>query len=475
MARVACMGGVAMAVGLVAGCSPFHTRAPASHVVVPGQFSQAPVTTVPATDLTRWWEAWHDPALVQAVDTALAASPDIRIARDRVREARAMHTVAKSALYPTVGATGNMMGGGMYWRNPSALPTSGDPGTDGHLAGIGASWEPDLFGGRHADVKAAKAGMQAEEEYFHGVQMVIAADAASDYLQAQGLQRQIALTDRSIGMLEQLRRYGQARFAAGQATAADVTGVDQKLSDLKARRPVLVARLDLVRRRLAVLSGQVPEGLSALAPPPAYYVPPAPAGQMPDTVLERRPDIRARRDQVDAALNRLKSAKTDLLPRFGLEFFGGDGRLRFDGIPGLSGTGGLIALTTYLPIFTANRIQARIHAASARLDAAVAGYDNSILHALAEVEDGYENRLSLDGRDTDLTRAQHQAEQVARDMMGLYAGGQRTFGDVLSARMTALDAQASVLSNQDARTTATIQLARALGGGWQQESVEVHK
>ncbi|MBV0886977.1 TolC family protein [Komagataeibacter oboediens] len=474
LARVACMGGVAMAVGL-AGCSPFHTRTPASHVVVPGQFSQAPASTIPATDLTRWWEAWHDPALVQAVDAALAASPDIRIARDRVREARAMHTVAKSALYPTVGATGNMMGGGMYWRNPSALPTSGDPGTDGHLAGIGASWEPDLFGGRHADVKAAKAGMQAEEEYFHGVQMVIAADAASDYLQAQGVQRQIALTDRSISMLEQLRRYAQARFTAGQATAADVTGVDQKLSDLKARRPVLVAQLDLVRRRLAVLSGQVPEELPALTPPPTYYVPPAPAGQMPDTVLERRPDIRARRDQVDAALNRLKSAKTDLLPRFGLEFFGGDGRLRFDGIPGLSGTGGLIALTTYLPIFTANRIQARIHAASARLDAAVAGYDNSILHALAEVEDGYENRLSLDGRDTDLTRAQHQAEQVARDMMGLYTGGQRTFGDVLSARMTALDAQASVLSNQDARTTATIQLARALGGGWQQEGVEVRK
>ncbi|WP_026019830.1 TolC family protein [Komagataeibacter europaeus] len=474
LARVACMGGVAMAVGL-AGCSPFHTRVPASHVVVPRQFSQTPTTTLPATDLTRWWEAWHDPALVRAVDTALAASPDIRIARDRVLEARAMHTVAKSALYPTVGATGNMMGGGMYWRNPATLPTSNDPGTDGHLAGIGASWEPDLFGGRHADVKAAKAGMKAEEEYFHGIQMVIAADAANDYLQAQGLQRQIALIDRSIGMLEQLHRYGQARFTAGQATAADVTGVDQKLSDLKARRPVLVADLDLVRRRLAVLSGQAPEGLPALAPPPAYYVPAPPVGQMPDTVLERRPDIRARRDQVDAALNRLKSAKTDLLPRFGLEFFGGDGRLRFDGIPGLSGTGGLIALTTYLPIFTANRIQARIHAASARLDAAVAGYDNSILHALAEVEDGYENRLSLDARDTDLTRGQHQAEQVASDMMGLYTGGQRTFGDVLSARMAALDAQASVLDNQASRTSATIQLARALGGGWQAESVAVHK
>ncbi|ATU71625.1 TolC family protein [Komagataeibacter rhaeticus] len=469
LTQVACMARLGVAVGLVAGCSPFHTHVPPSHVKVPGRFVQqqaGPATAVPATDLTRWWEAWHDPALTRAVDTALAASPDIRMARDRVREARALHAVAKSALYPTVGATGNMLGGGMDWRNPYSLPAN-DPGTDGHLAGITASWEPDLFGGRHADVKAAKAGVRAEEEYFHGVQMVIAADAASNYLQAQGLQRQIALTDRSIALLVQLRGYGQARFTSGQATAADVTEIDQKLSDLRARRPMQVAGLDLVRRRLAVLSGQVPEGLPDLPPPPAYYLPPAPVGQMPDTVLERRPDIRARRDQVDAALNRLKSAKTDLLPRFGLEFFGGDGRLRFDGIPGMSGTGGLIALTTYLPIFTANRVQARIHAASARLDAAVAGYDQSLLRALAEVEDGYENRLSLDSRDKDLTRAQVQAERVARDMAGLYAGGQRTLGDVLRARMAALDAQGSVLANQDTRTTATIQLARALGGGWE--------
>ncbi|MFT9375000.1 TolC family protein, partial [Komagataeibacter saccharivorans] len=226
--------------------------------------------------------------------------------------------------------------------------------------------------------------------------------------------------------------------------------------------------------RVAVRSGQETEGLPELPPPPAFFVPAAPAGQMPDTVLERRPDIRARRDQVDAALNRLKSAKTDLLPRFGLEFFGGDGRLRFDGIPGISGTGGLIALTSYLPIFTANRIQARIHAADARLDAAVAGYDQTILRALAEVEDGYENRLALDGRDVELTRAMRQAGQVAQEMAGLYAGGQRTLGDVLQARVQALDAQGSVLANQDARTAATIQLARALGGGWQQATPAAH-
>ena len=464
-ARMACM---VVAMGLVAGCSPFHTRAPASRVVVPRQFTQVPAANTPRTDLTRWWEAWHDPGLTHAVETALAASPDLRMARDRVREARALHTVARSALYPTVGATGSMLGGGMDWRNPTSLVPGNDPGTDAHLAGVGASWEPDLFGGRHADVKAAKAGVAAEEEYFHGVQMVIAADAADDYLQAQGLQRQIALTDQGIATLEQLHAYGQARFASGQANAADVTGIDQKLSGLRARRPMLVAQLDLMRRRLAVLSGQVPEGLPDPVPPPAYYLPPAPAGEMPDEVLERRPDVRARRDQVDAALNRLKSAKTDLLPRFGLEFFGGNGRLRFDGIPGLSGTGGLIALPSYLPIFTATRIQARIHAADARLDAAVAGYDQSILRALAEVEDGYENRLGLDSRDVELTRAMEQARQVARDMAGLYAGGQRNLGDVLHARMQVLDAQADVLANQDARTLATIQLARALGGGWEQ-------
>lgn len=468
LSRIICLAAIAT----LGACSPFHTRTPPSRVTVPSRFAQAPAGTDPATDLTTWWRSWNDPALTHVVETALAANPDIRIARDNVLQARAAHVIARSTLYPTVGATGNIGGGGMSWRNPAGLSqlSDGDPATDAHLAGIGASWEPDLFGGRHADSRAARALMLGQQAEYHGMQMLVAADAAENYLRAQGVQRQIDLLDRSIGILQRLRTYTQARFVAGQAVSADVRAVDEKLSLQRARRPLLVEEYDLHRRRLAILSGQAPENAPSLPAPGAFFVPAAPSGEMPDTVLERRPDVLARRDQVEAALDRLKSAKTDLLPRFGLEFFGGDGRLRFDGIPGLSGTGGLIALTTYLPIFTAGRVHARIHAAHARLDAAVAGYDRTVLNALGEVEDAYEARTSADTRAHDLATAVLQAGRNVSDVTGLYEGGQRMMQDILRARLDELDAREQVLRNEDMQTLASIHLARALGGGWKHEA-----
>ncbi|MCE2578120.1 TolC family protein [Gluconacetobacter entanii] len=468
LSRIICLAAIAT----LGACSPFHTRTPPSRVTVPSRFAQAPAGTDPATDLTTWWRSWNDPALTHVVEAALAANPDIRIARDNVLQARAAHVIARSTLYPTVGATGNIGGGGMSWRNPAGLSqlSDGDPATDAHLAGIGASWEPDLFGGRHADSRAARALMLGQQAEYHGMQMLVAADAAENYLRAQGVQRQIDLLDRSIGILQRLRTYTQARFVAGQAVSADVRAVDEKLSLQRARRPLLVEEYDLHRRRLAILSGQAPENAPSLPAPGAFFVPVAPSGEMPDTVLERRPDVLARRDQVEAALDRLKSAKTDLLPRFGLEFFGGDGRLRFDGIPGLSGTGGLIALTTYLPIFTAGRVHARIHAAHARLDAAVAGYDRTVLNALGEVEDAYEARTSADTRAHDLATAVSQAGRNVSDVTGLYEGGQRMMQDILRARLDELDAREQVLRNEDMQTLASIHLARALGGGWKHEA-----
>lgn len=113
-----------LATCLLAACSPFSTHAPPSGVVVPNQFSQAPAGK--ASDLSAWWRAWNDPALTLAIENALKANPDLRIARDHILQAEATQAVARSTLGPTLGITGNIAGGGMDWRNcticPPAMP-----------------------------------------------------------------------------------------------------------------------------------------------------------------------------------------------------------------------------------------------------------------------------------------------------------------------------------------------------------------
>ncbi|MBB2186638.1 TolC family protein [Gluconacetobacter liquefaciens] len=461
---------LALGTAFAGGCTVRDSAAPPSQVVLPARFAEAPAEAGPAVDLARWWTQWHDPVLDRLVEGALAANPDLAVARDHVRQAEAFVAVARSALYPTVGATGDIAGGGLGWSNPAVpaalAPNLGDPATDGHLAGLAAAWEPDIFGGRHADLRAVRAVAQSVEEQLHGTRMLVAADVVESYVGAVDDVRRVALIDRSATVLDRMEAYATARMAAGQATRADIDAIRARRRTLVATRPMLVADMDTRRRRIAVLSGRPPEQAPAIPQPAAFVIPPVPAGIVPVAVMDRRPDIRARRDLVAAALDRLRSARTDLLPRFGLEFFGGNGRLRFDGLPGLSGSGGLMALTTYLPIFTAGRIHAQIHAADARLDEAVTLYDQALLKALSEVETAYESRAGLDAQGQGLSAALVAAQREARDRMGLFDGGQGVLLDALQARLNAIATEDAGVRSEDGRAMATIRLATALGGGW---------
>lgn len=457
----------------LAACSPFTTPHPTASVTVPSHFA-AFSSTAPDTDLTKWWTAWQDPLLSQLIEQALAANLDIKSAQARVRESRAYTKEAKSALYPTVGVMGSMMGGGMDWRHPvppllkMAAPNIQDPATDGHIAGLTMAWEPDIWGGKTATKRAAQHMSLATEEVLHGTHMAIAADVAANYLTARGLQQRLALLEQSITTLQSLKHYASARFNAGQTTQADVQTIQAQIDSAQAQQPLLHAYLDACRHRIAILAGVPPEQapelpLSGGLP---YTVPAVPTATLPSTVLERRPDVRLQKNILEANFQRLISAKTDLLPRFGLEFFGGDGRLRFDGLPGVSGSGGLMAVNAYLPLFTAGRIHAQINATDAQLDQAVAHYDKAVLTALSEIEDAYENRFSADQNTTHLTAQVAALTTATSQAKGLYEGGRFTMQDVLTTRMKKIAAQDDLATAQTQRALATVQLARALGGGW---------
>ena len=142
-------------------------------------------------------------------------------------------------------------------------------------------------------------------------------------------------------------------------------------------------------------------------------------------VLERRPDVQARAALVQAHAARLHSAKTDLLPRFGMQFLGGDAELHFAGLPSFGATGGLVGLSAYLPVFNRGRIRANIAATDARLNAAVADYDAGVLKALEDVENAYRMRSALDQRSASLAAALNFARRNEDASSALYEGDAR--------------------------------------------------
>ena len=487
----------------LAGCGQaLKVRTPPAQARVPDAFS-APAAQAaggPQQDLGRWWRLWGDARMNALIERALAASPDIRAAQANLQAARALADVAESALYPTAVAAAAAGAGTADWRNASAwrtlappysaaLPSSAD--ARGLAAGVGAVWEADVFGARRADASAAQAAAAIAQERLHGAHMLVAAEVASNWREALALAQRLSILDAATATATQLHGYAQARLAAGQARAADVAAAQSRLAGLQAARPALQALLLTRRQRLAALCGQPPgqpdAALAALLPdvpnapetpnasaaaseaaaPPEPSAPPAPpSGQLPSSVLARRPDVRARQQAVQARAAQLKSLKAELLPSFGIVFLGNEGRLDFSGLPRASGAGGLIGLRVSLPLFTAGRLQAQARAGDARLHAAVAEYDRTVLDALQEVEAAYAARAALDARVESLRAARQSAARRASGLQALYQAGERQRDAPLQARLELAEADDALAQARMQQASASIRLYQALGGGW---------
>lgn len=481
----------------LAGCGQaLKVHTPPAQARVPDAFSApaAQAADGPQQDLGRWWRLWGDARMNALIERALAASPDIRAAQANLQAARALADVAESALYPTAVAAAAAGAGTADWRNASAwralappysasLPSSAD--ARGLAAGVGAVWEADVFGARRADASAAQAAAAIAQERLHGAHMLVAAEVASNWREALALAQRLSILDAATATAAQLHGYAQARLAAGQARAADVAAAQARLAGLQAARPALQALLLTRRQRLAALCGQPPgqpdAALAALLPdvpdapaaaseaaaPPEPSAPPAPpSGQLPSSVLARRPDVRARQQAVQARAAQLKSLKAELLPSFGIVFLGNEGRLDFSGLPRASGAGGLIGLRVSLPLFTAGRLQAQARAGDARLHAAVAEYDRAVLDALQEVEAAYAARAALDARVESLRAARQSAARRASGLQALYQAGERQRDAPLQARLELAEADDALAQARMQQASASIRLYQALGGGW---------
>ena len=222
-------------------------------------------------------------------------------------------------------------------------------------------------------------------------------------------------------------------------------------------------------RALAVLSGQTPQGYRLPDSPRRLLAeaPAAPVGHTPAGLLERRPDLRAHAAQVQAQAARLASAKADLLPRFSIEFLG-QGSINIDSsITDLTAWGSLLRIGIKVPLFTNGRAQANIDAADARLNTALLQYHQTLLQALADVDNAYHSHRALSRQNTLLAQAHTQAERQARAAESLFRHGQQTLDQVLSAQLNEQAARDTLTQSQLAQNQTLIRLYQALGGGWE--------
>ena len=455
---------------LLTACQSTHIEQ-RSNIQLPAAYDHA-ATATNNTDIRRWWQAWHDPVLNQLIAEALTNSPDLAIARSRLKEAQATARLADADRGATIGAGINAGHLDADLDNPlGGTPLAHSDKINTHktvlATNLSAKWEADLFGQKQSDADAARYAALASAEQTHAAQLQISAAVADAYLQARAIEARQQLADANIATLEKLAHYVDARYRAGHTTAYEKTEAQSHLTAARAARSTLEAERAVQIRKIAVLLGKTPQGyqLPASSADILAHPPAAPSGQTPQGLIERRPDLRARAAEINARAAKVASAKADLYPRLTLNFLG-QGMLNIDSHDTQKGLFDLLGASLQVPLFTNGRVQANIDAADARLKTALLQYDQTLLQALADVDNAYQASDALATQTRLLAQARIEAEKQATDAEKLYRYGNKTLADTLSARISANQNADNHLRSQLAHDQTLIALYKALGGGW---------
>ena len=424
----------------------------------------------------EWWLVFGDPVLSDLERQAAEANQNLKAAAARVQQSRALTRSARAGWFPSLDAG---FGPTRERLSPASQLLSDDAsGSTQTLwrAQATASYEVDLFGKVDSQVSTAIANQAQNEALYRSVLLALQADVAKNYFELREYDNQLRLFRRTVSLREDTLKLVEGRFKEGDVSELDLSRARNELSTARADS-VGIARLRATSEHsLAVLLGKPPADFDfpdSPIEPIATEVPVV----LPSALLERRPDIAAAERAMAAANAQVGLAKSAFFPRLNINAAAGfessslgnlfDWSTRSFLLGPLAGT----ALT--LPIFDGGRRKADLASARARYDEQVAKYREQVLVAFREVEDSLADLRLLEDQKGNQSEAFAASVRTERLSKMQYEEGQISYLEVIDAQRQVLQTELQLSRLTGTQAIATVNLIRALGGGWDRASTSI--
>ncbi|AGW90433.1 AdeC/AdeK/OprM family multidrug efflux complex outer membrane factor [Cupriavidus necator] len=466
----------AAAMAMLAGCSlipkyerpasPVEAAYPQGPAYLPAD-ADAEAGQVPAVEL-GWREFFADPRLRRLIELALENNRDLRVAALNVEAFGAQYRIQRADLFPAVGAAAL----GTRQRIPADLSTTGQRmiGSQYGVSVGTTAWEIDLFGRLRSLSESALEQYFASDEARRSAQISLVASVASAYLTQRADEALLQVTRETLANYE--RSYGLTRrsYEEGIASRLDLrqaqTAVETARASL-ARYTRLVAQDQnaLVLLLGTSLPADLPEGL----PLEQKLFADVPAG-LPSDLLQNRPDVLAAEHRLRSANADIGAARAAFFPSISLTASAGTASRQLSGLFGAGSGTWLFQPQINLPLFTAGSLRASLDFAAIQKDVNVAQYERTVQTAFREVADG----LAARGTYTSQLQAQVRFVEAAQDAYGLadrrYRTGVDSYLAVLDAQRSLYNAQQLLIEARLEQLTSEVNLYKALGGGWHDQT-----
>lgn len=418
-----------------------------------GTFSATGTEALP----DRWWQSFDDPALDRLVEQALTGNLTLQRTWDRLDQARAIARKAGAEAWPQVNADAGFT---------RARSETGDRKEIDNIynLGLAVSYEVDLWGRIGSSREAARLDAIASAENLQTAALTLTAQVATTWFQLLEQNEQVELLEQQLATNLKTLELISVQFRTGQVGIADLLQQRQVVESRRGELSLAQARRQVLKHQLAVLLGLPPDRAPALAVDRLGELPPLPVTGLQSDLLERRPDIQAAWLTLQAADQRVATAVADRFPRLSLT---GRASTVDEDISGLFDDWlASLAANLVAPVIDGGRRRAEVDRTRAVAAEALHAYGQTVLEALAEVEDALvreqKQREYLDS----LNRQLELAVQATGRIRDRYINGAEDYQRVLISILSEQQLQRSTLTARTELFANRVKLCRALAGGW---------
>jgi len=413
-----------------------------------------------------WWEIFDDTNLNALELQALQANQGLKAAIASVDQSRATARVARSELLPTLNLEPS------YNRqrySPNTQPSFGGITANTFSVPLDLSYEIDLWGRVRRSFESARADAQASLADYYNVLLTLQSDVAQNYFALQSLDAERATVAATVELRQEQVKLVRSRYEGGIGSQLEVAQAETELATTEADAASLAQRRAELENALAILVGRNPsdfhlpaQSTETWAPQP----PEIPAG-LPADLLERRPDVAAAERQLASVNAKIGVAKAAFFPVLTLTGSGGYVSADVDTLFTWSGRTWSFGPSLSLPVFAGGRNRANYQRSKSAYQEAVALYRQQVLLAFGDVEDSLAGIRHLADQSAAQQRAVASSRRAADLADDRYRSGIVSYIEVVDADRDTLSAERANAQLAGLRLIASVQLIKALGGGWE--------
>lgn len=450
----------------LAGCTllgPLYQRPEASEVSLPEQYKQADqAEAVQAPN--DWWTLYQDAQLNALVDKALQNNTDIKLAVARIEEADASMREVGAALLPSVDLSSTAVRNRV--TEAGIFPVfAANPRNSYNLA-LNSSIELDFWGKLRRAKEAARANYLSTQFAKETVAWSLSSLVANNYLIIRSLDSQLNVNAANQKISEESLALTKRRLEGGVVSVLDVHQAQLALDNLKSQQVELQRQRAMSEHQLGVLTGELNVEVAS-AELLTLPTPPMPPAGLPSSLMEARPDVRQTEQQLIAANANIGMAKAALYPSISLTgAFGGES-LELNDLLKSAARVWSLGIGLDLPIFNAGRLNAKVDQATAKQKQALASYQASVQTAFREVNDALVSLRRYKEVEVIAQSRQDTAKKILDVSQNRYKSGYSAYLEVLDAQRSYYEATQSFVQSRQNVLTASVDLFKALGGGWQ--------